>query len=60
MIAAPLPLLWRQQEIVAALKRVGAKAIVTAARIGAHAHAETAMQAAVELFPVRYVCRLRT
>lgn len=56
MIAAPLPLLWRQQEMVAALARVGAKAIITAARIGPHAHAEIAMQAAVELFPIRYVC----
>jgi AMP-binding enzyme len=56
MIAAPLPLLWRQQEIVAALGRLGAKAIVTAGHIGAHPHAEIAMQAAVELFPIRYVC----
>jgi AMP-binding enzyme len=56
MIAAPLPLLWRKQEMVAALSRIGAKAIVTSARIGTHAHAETAMKAAAELFPVRYVC----
>jgi len=56
MIAAPLPLLWRQQEIVAALSTIGAKAIVISARIGAHAAAETAMQAAAELFPIRYVC----
>jgi hypothetical protein len=56
MIAAPLPLLWRQQEMVAALRRAGAKVIITAARIGAHAHAEIAMQAAAELFPIRYVC----
>jgi hypothetical protein len=55
MIAAPLPLLWRRTEIVAALGQAGAKAIITATRIGAHAHAETAMQAAAELFPIRYV-----
>ena len=56
MIAAPLPLLWREQEMVAALARVGAKAIVTCSRIGANAPAETAMRAAAELFPIRHVC----
>ena len=56
LIAAPLPLLWRKQEMVDALGRVGAKAIVTTARIGDTAHAELAMQVAAELFPIRYVC----
>jgi len=64
MIAAPLPLLWRQQDIVAALGRIGAKVIVTTARIGISSQstsqstslAEIAMQAAAELFPIRYVC----
>lgn len=56
MIAAPLPILWRQQDIVSALSRIGAKAIVTASRIGVTNHTEIAMQAAVELFPVRQVC----
>jgi AMP-binding enzyme len=56
MIAVPIPLLWRQQEIVEALRGVDAKAIVTFQRIGTTAHAELAMQAAVELFPIRHVC----
>ncbi len=56
MIAVPLPQLWRQQEMVAALKRIGAKAIVATSRIGATAHAEIAMQVAAELFPIRQVC----
>ena len=56
MIAAPVPLLWRQQETVEALSRIGAKAIVTATRIGSVAHGELAMQVAAELFPIRYVC----
>jgi hypothetical protein len=56
MIAAPLPLLWRKQEMIAALSRVGAKAIVTSARIGPAAHAEIAMQVAAELFPIRHIC----
>jgi hypothetical protein len=56
MIAAPLPLLWRKRDIEVALKPLGAKALITASRIGSTAHAEIAMQAAAELFPVRYVC----
>jgi hypothetical protein len=56
LIAAPLPLLWRRQEMVAALSRVGAKAIITTARIGASAPAKTAMQVAAELFPIRHIC----
>jgi hypothetical protein len=56
MIAAPLPLLWRRQDILTALRPLGAKAIITASRIGSVRHAEIAMQVAAELFPVRYVC----
>ena len=56
MIAVPMPLLWRQQEIVAALDHIGAKAIVTTSRIGKTAHAEIAMRAAAELFTIRHVC----
>lgn len=56
MIAVPMPLLWRQQDIVDALGRIGAKAIITQGRIGTVPYAELAMQAAVELFPIRYVC----
>jgi len=56
MIAVPMPLLWRQQEIVAALGRVGAKAIVTTARIGSLSYADIAMRAAVDLFQIRHVC----
>lgn len=56
MIAAPIPLLWRQQDIVSALGHVGAKAIITVARIGPASYAEIAMQAAAALFPVRQVC----
>jgi len=56
MIAAPMPLLWRHRDIVAALGQIGAKAIVTCSRVGTAAYAETARQAAVELFSVRHVC----
>ncbi len=59
MIAAPLPILWRKRDITDALQRAGATAIVTAARIGETDHAEIAMQAAAELFSVRFVCAFR-
>lgn len=56
MIAAPVPLLWRRRDLVDALGRVGAKAIVTCARAGRIAHADIAMHAAAALFPIRHVC----
>lgn len=55
MIAAPLPLLWRRQDAVAALGRIGAKAFITAARIGQVRHADIAMHVASELFAIRHV-----
>jgi acyl-CoA synthetase (AMP-forming)/AMP-acid ligase II len=56
MIAVPLPVLWRQEDIVEALAPLGPKAVITTTRIGACNHAEVAMRVAAELFPVRYVC----
>jgi len=56
MIALPLPLLWRQEEIVSALRQVGVKAIIGSSRFGQTDQIEIAMQSAVELFSVRHVC----
>jgi hypothetical protein len=56
MIAAPLPLLWRRADMVAALRCCGARAIVTASRVEGVNHCDHAVQAAAELFPVRFVC----
>jgi acyl-coenzyme A synthetase/AMP-(fatty) acid ligase len=56
MIVAPLPLLWRQADCIAALSRVGAKALVTCGRVGATDHGRLMMEVAAEIFPVRYVC----
>jgi hypothetical protein len=56
MIAAPLPLLWRRDDAIAALKRLGVKAIVTCARAGGFDHCGLAMQIAAEIFQIRYVC----
>lgn len=56
MIAAPLPQLWRRDEMVPALARIGAKAIIAAGRVGSTEFGDVAMQAAAELFSIRYVC----
>jgi AMP-binding enzyme len=56
MIAAPLPLLWRRADTVAALARVGAKALIVCGRVGANEHCRFGLQAAVEVFSIRYVC----
>lgn len=56
MIAAPLPLLWRQVEANEALERVAARAIITCGRVGPADHGELAMHVAAETFSVRFVC----
>lgn len=56
MVPAPLPILWRRADCVAALSRAGARAIVTCGRIGETDHAQLALDIAAELFPIRVVC----
>jgi AMP-binding enzyme len=56
LVVALLPLLWRQAELTDALNRVGARALVTTARIDGVNHADIAMQAAAEVFSIRHVC----
>src|SRR6188508_752951 len=56
MIAALLPILWRESEIVAALSGVGAKALVMTRRIGGADHALLAQRVAAGLFSIRHVC----
>ena len=56
MIAAPMPVLWRRAECVAALARIGTKALITCGRIGDTDHTVLAMQVAAEIFSIRYVC----
>jgi len=55
MIAAPIPLLWRRNDMVAPLRRIAPKVLISCARIGTVDYADLALQAAVEVFPVRYV-----
>ncbi|MEA2954227.1 MAG: hypothetical protein QOJ96_3747 [Alphaproteobacteria bacterium] len=56
MIAAPLPLLWRRSEMTNALRRLGPKALITCGQVGSVDHAGGAMEAAADLFSIRYVC----
>jgi hypothetical protein len=56
MIAAPLPLLWRRADAVAALSRIGAKALITIGHVGGFNHSQLAMRVAADVFSIRYVC----
>jgi hypothetical protein len=56
MIAAPLPMLWREAEITSALSDLGAKALLTASHINGTDHCAIAMRAAASLFSIRHVC----
>ena len=56
MIAAPLPLLWRRADAIAALTRIGGKALITCGHVGGFNHCEFAMRVASEIFSIRYVC----
>lgn len=56
MIAMPLPLLWRREDIINALSRAGASAFIVSGRMGGHDQFDDALQAAVETFHIRAVC----
>lgn len=56
MIAMPLPLLWRREDIINALSRAGASALIVSGRVGEHAQLNDALQAAFETFHIRAVC----
>jgi hypothetical protein len=56
MIAAPMPLLWRSADAVAAMARVGAKALITCGRVGKFEHCRLATRVAADVFSIRYVC----
>ena len=56
LIAAPMPLLWRQADAVAALGKVTPRALVAVRRVADTDHSEIAMHLAAEIFAVRYVC----
>jgi hypothetical protein len=55
LVVAFFPLLWRQAELVAALNRTSARAIVTFTKVDGISHADLAMNAAAEAFSIRHV-----
>ena len=55
MIAAPLPLLWRQADAAAALGRIGARALIGCRAIGEVDYGELLTQLAAETFTIRFV-----
>jgi non-ribosomal peptide synthetase component E (peptide arylation enzyme) len=56
LIAMPLPLLWRQADMIAALRSVDAKALIVSGRIGETNHFDFTLQVAAEIFSIRHVC----
>jgi acyl-CoA synthetase (AMP-forming)/AMP-acid ligase II len=55
MIAAPMPLLWRQAESAPTLRRLGARAIITASRLGDFDLSALATRIAAEIFSIRHI-----
>lgn len=55
LIACPLPTLWREHDLDLTLPRVAPRALITAARIDGHPHAETMRHVAGRLISVRHV-----
>jgi AMP-binding enzyme len=56
LVAVPVPLLWRRADLVAALREINARAIITMTRIGETRPAEIACEAAAELFSLGFPC----
>src|SRR5215468_8733076 len=56
LVVALFPMLWRQAELVAALNRTSARAIVTTSKVDGVIYADLAMNAAAEAFSIRHVC----
>jgi AMP-binding enzyme len=56
LIAVPVPVLWRRADLVAALREINARAIVTMTRIGSERSVEIACEAAAELFSLGFPC----
>ncbi|NRG18830.1 acyl--CoA ligase [Rhizobiales bacterium] len=55
LVVAPLPLHWRRRDVVKALTRAGAKALVAGDRVENQNVADEARETAAELFSLRFV-----
>lgn len=56
LVAAPLPLLWRQADLVPALTTTAARAIVTFGTVDSVDQGAVALRAAAETMSIRHVC----
>jgi len=56
LIPALIPLLWRREDMIPALSRVGAKTIIAGGRVAGTDLCDVALHVAAELFSIRYVC----
>ena len=55
LIAVPVPLLWRRADMVRALGRIGAHALIVPRRVGAVDHGDIAAHVAAETFAIRFL-----
>lgn len=55
-VAAPVPMLWRRSDLVAALAGVAPRAVITLARLNDERPAEVVCEAAAELFELSFPC----
>jgi non-ribosomal peptide synthetase component E (peptide arylation enzyme) len=55
LIAVPVPLLWRRADMVRALGRIGARALVVLNRVGTVDHGDMAAHVAAETFAIRFL-----
>src|SRR2546425_7578345 len=60
MVAAPMPLLWRQADAVSALGRLAPRALIVVGRVGAGDHGEIVIPVAAGVFAGRFRCGLRS
>jgi hypothetical protein len=56
LVPAPVPMAWRRSELVAALRGVEPKAMITLSYLDGDRPAETACEAAAELFSLSFPC----
>ena len=55
LIAVPVPLLWHRTDMVRALARIGARALVVPRRVGTVDHGDLAAHVAAETFAIRFL-----
>jgi non-ribosomal peptide synthetase component E (peptide arylation enzyme) len=55
LIAVPVPLLWHRADMVRALGRIGARALVVPRRVGTVDHGDLAAHVAAETFAIRFL-----